>query len=336
MQNLASVNTPIKTQIGTASALVQAQYRKLMLMGVAPATIYDTYAQAMTLETNGNTKKLFARRYKELLPATTPLAEYDGTNIKDPEDVEVEEVEIALDHFGAYIVVTDENELYNFDKIKKKYAKLQKKQVKRTSEEIIRAKVYNGTAVHYAGGVATQALAANEKMTATDFETIIDSLTQQGAEVIEERIKGSTKVSTEPINEAFISIVHHSMRFDLEKIPGFVKAINYGNQEKLPGEFGSFDKIRFIEDREGRTALSGTVLQGIVFGADAFATLTLKGSKNLSVLLKDKKDIGGPLEQFSTVGWKMILGAGILNENWLIRYEAQASITQSAKTYFGS
>lgn len=322
---------------------ILAQYNRLVLNKVAVKTIYDTYAQAMTLETNGNTKKLFARRYIDLLPATVPLAEYDGTNIKDADDVTVEEEELALDHYGAYIEITDENELYNLDKIKSKYLKLQSNQAKRTAEQIIKDKVYNGLAVVYADDAADRnavGLGA-KKMTPANFDLIIDKFTQQGGETIESRLIGSTKVSTEPIEEAFICICHHSMRKDLEAMTGFVKSINYSTQTRLAGEFGSYDKIRFIEDKEGESVLDtnttpNTILQGIVFAADAYATLTLKGSRNLRTIMHDASIVGGPLEQFSTIGWKMIMGAGILNQEWIVRIEASSSFVQTAKHYIAA
>ena len=324
------------------SANILAQYNRLVLNKVAVKTIYDTYAQAMTLETNGNTKKLFARRYIDLLPATVPLAEYDGTNIKAADDVTVEEEELALDHYGAYIEITDENELYNLDKIKSKYLKLQSNQAKRTAEQIIKDKVYNGLAVVYADDAANRQGITGKKMTPANFDLIIDKFTQQGGETIEDRLVGSTKVSTEPIEEAFICICHHSMRKDLEAMAGFVKSINYGTQTRLPGEFGSYDKIRFIEDKEGESVVEvistvdTTILQGIVFAADAYATLTLKGSRNLRTIMHDASVVGGPLEQFSTIGWKMIMGAGILNQEWIVRIEASSSFVQTAKHYIAA
>lgn len=327
----------------TKSDNILAQYNRLILNKVAVRTIYDNYAQAMTLETNGNTKKLFARRYIDLLPATVPLAEYDGTNIKAADDVIVEEEEIELAHYGAYIEVTDENELYNLDKIKKKYMKLQSNQAKRTAEQIVKDKIYNGLAVVYADTATTrnEVGTGSLKMTPANFDLIIDKFTQQGGEVIEEMLKGSTKVSTEPIEEAYIAIVHHSMRKDLEAMNGFVKAINYSTQERMPYEFGSYDKIRFIEDREGETVLDtnttpNTILQGVVFAADAYATLTLKGSRNLRTIMHDASIVGGPLEQFSTIGWKMIMGAGILNQEWIVRIEASSSFVQEDKHYIAT
>ena len=331
------------THAATDTTKISAQYNRLVLNKVAVKTIYDTYAQSLTLETNGNVKKLFARRYIDLLPATVPLAEYDGTNIKAADSVTVTEEEIALDHYGAYIEITDEAEMYNLDKIKSKYLKLQSNQAKRTAEQIIKDKIYNGLAVVYAGTATTrnEVGAGALKMTPANFDLIIDKFTQQGGETIEEMIAGSTTVSTEAINEAYICICHHSMRKDLEAMTGFVKSINYGEQKTLPGEFGSYDKIRFIEDREGETVMDtnttpNVILQGVVFAADAYATLTLKGSRNLRTIMHDASVVGGPLEQFSTIGWKMIMGAGILNQEWIVRIEARSPFTQTTKHYIAA
>jgi len=215
-----------------------------------------------------------------------------------------------------------------------KYLKLQKNQARRTSEQIIRDAIYNGTSVVYAGGVATQAEAVFRRVTGQDLNLIQNKLTQQGGETITKQITGSTKVASEPIKAGYIGIVHHSMVYDLESIPGFVKAINYSSRTPMKGEIGSYNKIVFIEDTEGVTALDGKILKGVVFAEDAYATLTLKGSRNLDVIIRDKKLAGGALEEFSTIGWKFFQGAGIINENWIVRIETGTSFAQEEQAYF--
>ena len=329
-----------QTQAATTSAQILAVYSRKLLRRVTPELHMDRFGQSETIENNKNTKKGFARRYKNILPATVPLAEYDGTNIKSPNKVVSEEVEYALNHYGDYIVTTDENELYNLDKVEKIYLDLQADQAAKTMDEITKDAVYGGTNVVYAGGVATRDLAAAELTTVADLELIQIKLKNQGAMKFTKVIGGTSAVGTNPIQAAFIGLTHHSVVNDLRKLAGWTDAKDYpsiGNIMK--GEVGSWDQIRWIEDTEGRiernTLDTINVYQSVVLGKDAYATITPRGSKNLEVIMKSKQEIGGPLNQFSTLGWKVRHGAAILNEAFLVRHESAASVEDAtAKHYY--
>lgn len=310
----------------TNSASIKTQYSRMLLERVTVMEDYDRYAQAKTLEMNGNTKKLEMRRYKNMLPATTPLEEYDGSNIKAPNKIAFDTEEIELKHYGDYVVLTDENELYNLDKVKTEYMGILSDQAALTKNIITRTAILAGTNVQYADDAVSRATIGTKKLTKANLYTIINKLQNQGAKKHTSAIGGTVKVGTTPIDAAYIAIVHHSMRYQLKEIDGFVDSIHYEN--KMPNEFGSFDRVRFIEDLDGpETEVNGNkILQGVVFGKDAYATLTLRGSRNIEAITKSKQEVGGPLNQFSTLGWKLITGAAILNEAWLVRIETSADI----------
>lgn len=61
-----------------------------------------------------------------------------------------------------------------------------------------------------------------------------------------------------------------------------------------------------------------TVYGTFVFGDRAYATADIKGSGRMRTIVKSAKDIGGPLEQFGTVGWKIpALACEILQDLWI-------------------
>lgn len=322
--------------VNSVSPSIRAQYSRMLLERVAVMEDYDRYAQAKTIEQNGNTKKLEMRRYKTMLPATTPLEEYDGANIKAPNKIAFTTEEIELKHYGDYVIVTDENELYNLDKVKTEYMGVISDQAALTKNRITRAAVLSGTNVQYADDATSRDTIGTKKLTKANLYTVVNKLQNQGAKKHTSVIGGTTKVGTTPIDAAYIAIVHHSMRYQLLEIDGFIRAELYEN--RMPNEFGSFDRVRFIEDVDGPETVDSAgrkILQGIVFGKDAYATLTLRGSKNIEMIVKSKQEVGGPLNQFSTIGWKLITGAGIINEAWLVRLETSADIYDtSAKHYY--
>ena len=76
-----------------------------------------------------------------------------------------------------------------------------------------------------------------------------------------------------------------------------------------PGEGGQSDA--------GPCAVYGTLF----FGKDAFGVVDPEGM-GMEMIIKDAAQIGGPLNQFSTVGYKFETAAKILYQNRMVRVES--------------
>lgn len=70
----------------------------------------------------------------------------------------------------------------------------------------------------------------------------------------------------------------------------------------------------------GGGAEGGAVYASLFMGKDAFAVVKPDG-EGMQMYIKDKSEVGGPLEQFSTIGYKFNHGAKILYEERLLRVE---------------
>lgn len=66
------------------------------------------------------------------------------------------------------------------------------------------------------------------------------------------------------------------------------------------------------------------VYASMAMGKDSFGVLDPEG-EGMELIIKDKSEIGGPLEQFSTIGYKFNHGAGILYQERLVRVETGSS-----------
>ncbi|MBQ9373535.1 MAG: hypothetical protein IJU06_01900, partial [Oscillospiraceae bacterium] len=77
----------------------------------------------------------------------------------------------------------------------------------------------------------------------------------------------------------------------------------------LPGEGGNAE--------HGPCAVYGTLF----FGKDAFGVVDPEGM-GMEMIIKDASQIGGPLNQFSTVGYKFESAAKILYQNRMVRVES--------------
>lgn len=75
----------------------------------------------------------------------------------------------------------------------------------------------------------------------------------------------------------------------------------------------------------GEGGAAGTAVYATMFfGKDAFAEIDPEGA-GLSMILKDKSQVGGPLEQFSTAGYKVSTASKRLYEDRMLRVESGAT-----------
>lgn len=76
----------------------------------------------------------------------------------------------------------------------------------------------------------------------------------------------------------------------------------------------------------GEGGAAGTaVYAALAFGKDAFGVLDPEG-EGMEMIIKDRSQIGGPLNQFSTIGYKFCHGAKILYQERMIRVESGSSM----------
>jgi len=146
-----NTGTPVQ---GTSklSSKIQAVYDRMLLTRATDSQLFDVGGQVKTVPARSNTKKAFAYRYKNMLPATTPIAEYNGSNIKAPGKITREEVEYDVKHYGDYIVYTDELDLYDLDNIKSSFLDILGDQASLTLDTIRRDVLRGGTNVVFADG----------------------------------------------------------------------------------------------------------------------------------------------------------------------------------------
>jgi len=334
--------TPVQGTPTFLSEKVQAAYDRALLMRTTANQVFDRFGQTKVIPAKSNAKKAFAYRYKNILPATTPIAEYNGSNIKAPNKIVREEVEYSVDHYGDYIVYTDELDLYDFDNIKSSFLDILGDQASLTIDTIRRDVLRGGTNVVYADGETSRANVATNKTTLTsnDFKIMSIKLKNQRGKKFTKVITGSVKVGTTPIRSAYMGIVSPEVTEDLRNLTGWKEVESYSDYSKaMEDEVGSIGDFRIIESYNNDPIdVSGTNVYISYFMAEnAYATTSLRGKDGIMTKVKPLGSAGAedPLDQFGTIGWKAITGAAILNEAWLIRAESTATIEDTtAKHYY--
>ena len=94
-----------------------------------------------------------------------------------------------------------------------------------------------------------------------------------------------------------------------EEAPVVLSAASGAADTLWPGEGG--------DSKDGPCAVYGTLF----FGKDAFGVVDPEGM-GMEMIIKDAAQIGGPLNQFSTVGYKFETAAKILYQNRMVRVES--------------
>ncbi len=332
---------PVQMTTGFLSTKVQAVYDRILLERAVDSQLFDVGAQVKSIPANSNAKSAFAYRYKNILAATTPIAEYNGSNIKAPNKIVREEVEYGVGHYGDYIVFTDELDLYDFDNIRTSFLDILGDQADITIDTIRRDTLRGGTNVVYADGSADRAGVVTDASTLTenDFKIMAIKLKNQRAKKFKSVISGSTKVGTTPIRSAYLGIISPEVTEDLRGLTGWKNVEDYSDYSKaINEEVGSIGDFRCLESTNNEPVdESGTnVYLSLFFGENAYATTTLRGKKGITTKVKNLGSAGAedPLDQYGTIGWKAICGCAILNEAWLIRTESIASIEDAAVKHY--
>jgi N4-gp56 family major capsid protein len=128
-------------------------------------------------------------------------------------------------------------------------------------------------------------------------------------------------------NGKYVAVIHPSVAEDLRESNAWVEYHKYGaTTELFNGEIGELHGVRFIETnmagivKEGDTAVYLTMF----FGKDAFGVIDPEGA-GMETIIKTKNEVGGPLNQFSTIGTKFSMGAKILYPERLLTLETLSS-----------
>ena len=126
------------------------------------------------------------------------------------------------------------------------------------------------------------------------------------------------------IDGYYVALIHPSVAYDLRNSDEWKEYHKYSNVAPIyKGEIGDLHGVRFIETNEAKVWKDGdtAVYATLFLGKDAFGILDPAG-EGMEMIVKTKGQIGGPLEQFSTIGYKFCHGAKILYQERILRVES--------------
>lgn len=246
---------------------------------------------------------------------------------------------VTLSQYGDFATITDVIMDTHEDRVLQQMTEVLGESAAQTIETIRYNVLKAGTNVFWAnGGVRT---AVNTVITLALQRSVTTALTRQNAKRITSIVRSTPAYDTEPIEAAFIGLVHPDLETDVRNMTGFIHTKQYGTVTPWENEIGAVESVRYLQStifapfadaggaKGAMRSTSGTsadVYPVLYLARDAYGIVPLKGKDALTPMVVNPKPApGDPLGQRGTVGWKCMTAAVILNDCWLARLEVAAT-----------
>lgn len=309
---MAYTNTD--TNMTTSSALsagMQTYYNRELLRTFEPNLVHLQFGDEHRMPPHSG----LVMNMRKLIPLETntkALSEGDpGESVMLAET----EVTVQLQQYGEYARCTDKLDLTHLDMDIMRRTKLFGDAGARSIDAVVREELAKCANVIYAGGKASRTeLTAADKLTSRELRKAVKTLKKNHAQTF---------------GGYFVAIIGPDTMYDLQEDEAFVKVSQYQDKENIyTGEVGRLFGVRLVETTEakifeGAGASGADVASVIVLGQYAYGVTSLKGAKP-RVIVKPAGSAGtaDPLDQISTVGWKMDgFGAKLLQPEYAVRIE---------------
>lgn len=315
--NLRAFDGELNTNVSTAADLspeMKTYYDQTLIHAAEPQLVHAQFGQKRNIP-QGRGKTIEFRKFSQLPKALTPLTEGvtpDGGSMKVTAET------ATVNQYGYYIAISDILELSAIDNMLQEAVQAMGAQAGRTLDTVVREIMNAGTNVQYADGSVTSraALTAANKLTVKAVKMAVRTLKNANAS---------------QIDGDFIGIIHPDIAFDLTEDPEWKYPHQYVDTENIyEGEIGKIAGVRFVETTEAKI-FAGSVYSTLILAANAYGVTEIEGG-GLRTIIKQKGSAGtaDPLDQRSTAGWKAILTAKILSDEYMVRIETKSTFTGDA------
>ncbi len=320
-----ALNTNVTTDSGL-SAENKTFYDRTLLESAKPNLIHSQFGQKRPIPKNGG-KKIEFRRYGALPKALTPLTE--GVT-PDGRKLTVTSIEAEVHQYGDYVALSDVLDLTAIDNNVLEATKAIGNQAGLTLDTITRNILQAGTNVQYCPKVGASGT------TAVTSRADIDATCKLTVDEIKKAVATLKANNVPKISGSYVAIIHPYAAYDLMSDPAWEEMHKYTTSDNMyEGEIGRIAGVRFVESSEAlivKTSTNPAVFCTLVLGENAYGITEVTGG-GLKTIIKQLGSAGtaDPLDQRSTVGWKAMQTAEILQQNYMIRIESGGAFSGTAK-----
>ena len=311
---MANAYTNTNTNMTTSTGLtpgMQTYYNRELLRTFEPNLVHLQFGENYRMPMNSG----ITMNMRKMIPVAAKTTALEEGNPGDGKMLAEVAVTTTIQQFGDYARCSDWLDMVHLDENITRRVQRFGDAGARSVDALVRDELATCTNVIYAGGKTARAqLTAADKLTSRELRKAVRTLKKNLAE---------------KFNGYYVAIVGPDTVYDLQEDDAWVKVSEYQDKENIyTGEVGRLFGIRFVESTEakifeGAGASSVDVASVIVLGRYAYGLTSLKGNKP-RVVVKTAGSAGtaDPLDQISTVGWKLDgFAAKLLQPEFAVRIE---------------
>ncbi len=304
----APTTNPVNvTTQGSMNPTMKTFYDTTLLENARETMVFTQLGEKQPMKGN----KIEWRKFNTFAKALTPLQE--GV-IPTGQTFGMTKIEAETSQHGDYVSVSDRLELESFDDVIYGATEEMGAAEGETYDTLTRNILVGGNSVMYCPDGETE-VKSRTSITRTCILT---------PDVVSRANTWLKKNKAPKINGSYVAIIHPSVAYDLRTSEDWKEVHKYADVKPIfNGEIGELHGVRFIESTSAKIWKDGenAVYATLFLGAKAFGILDPQG-ESMEMIIKTKEQIGGPLNQFSTIGYKFCHGAKILYQERLLRVES--------------
>lgn len=307
----APTTNPVNvTTQSSMSPTMKTFYDTTLLENAREAMVFTQFGEKQPLKGN----KVEWRKYNTFAKALTPLQE--GV-IPTGQTFGMTKIEAETTQHGDYVAVSDRLELESYDDVIFGATEEMGAAEGETYDTLTRNILVGGNSVMYCPDGDTK---VTSRAGIKDTCILTPDMVKRAATWLQ-------KNKAPKINGSYVALIHPSVVFDLRG-KEWEEYQKYSNPAPIfKGEIGELHGVRFVVSNNAKIWKdNGTAVYATLFlGAKAFGILDPQG-EGMEMIIKTKEQIGGPLNQFGTIGYKFCHGCKILYQERILRVESGSSL----------
>lgn len=307
------------TDTNTLSPTMKTFYSKDLLDNTTPKLVFTQLGKKENLPANAGKTKEWRR------PNTLPLADVlvEGV-IPQGKEMGMVPLTSTIAQHGMYVTLSDILEKRAIDNMVLVASKELSRSAGLSMDVLTRNELMTGTNVMFCETVnadgSTVEVVDYDEMSLTNNRLTPDMVLQAKTFL--------KKCDVPEIDGSYVAVIHPSVAYDLMRSEDWIDFHQYASPDEIfAGEIGKLYGVRFVETNNAKitekplSGGTGMVYSTFFMGEDAFGVID-PDQGGLEMIVKDRGEIGGPLEQFSTAGYKFEHAAKILYPERIVRVES--------------
>lgn len=301
---MAANTIGISTAAGNTFSDTGIYYDKRWLERLTPQLHFEDMGAKKPLPKNSGTLMKW-RRLNKLTAVTTPLTENTNPTVTQ---VGTTEVTVEPLTYGQYVQMSKELQWKSINPVADEITDELADNAALSYDTIIRAALSGNFVNQFAGGAVSEITVADTStLTAAELRKAVYTLRKANVPGFEKNF--------------YKGLIHPAGHFDLQAdtaVGSFIDVMKYSKPEEvMRDEVGMVYGVRLVQSTNSGTGTGATdeTFHAYIFGRDAFAISELSG-QGMEMIRKEPgpQDTSNPLNMFSTVGWKFVLAAKVLQQ----------------------